>query len=255
MEDASDVMVVNADDLVVEIEDGGPTFSDDEEDEKSTHDTDEDLDNEKPVITAETTDVSKQKKNNRQKGRNSSGKRTSNASDSNNADDDVDVLDDEAKVLLQTLREQEDGESRCEIMEQLVKHITSEEFSFEQCSLAASHLSEILQEQFEGRIFPTDPTPESIEDSIGKPLFVAFRALVEMSDSDPHRGHILQLLAELYTLQPRVGYYLLYFMNADSQVRRDAKAKANVYRDLCETIDPKYSLVSHLEFRVTKRIS
>ncbi len=119
-------------------------------------------------------------------------------------------------------------------MEQLVKHITSEDFSYDQCSLAASHLSEILQEQFEGRIFPSDPTPESIEDSIGKPLFVAFRALVEMSDSDPHRCHILQLLAELYALQPRVGYYLLYFMNADRQVRRDPKAKANVYRGTCQ---------------------
>lgn len=64
---------------------------------------------------------------------------------------------------------------------------------------------------------------ESIEDSIGKPLFVAFRALVEMADSDPHRGQLLQLLAELYALQPRVGYYLLYFMNADRQVSFFAK--------------------------------
>jgi len=104
-------------------------------------------------------------------------------------------------------------------MEQLVKHITSEEFSYDQCGPVASHLSEILQQQFEGKIFPMDPTPESIEDSIGKPLFVAFRALVEMADSEPHRGQLLQLLAELYALQPRVGYYLLYFMNADRQVR------------------------------------
>jgi hypothetical protein len=52
---------------------------------------------------------------------------------------------------------QEDGEGRCEVMEQLVKFITSEEFGFEQSNLVASHLSEILQEQFEGRIFPADP--------------------------------------------------------------------------------------------------
>jgi len=134
-------------------------------------------------------------------------------------------------------------------MEQLVKYITSEEFSFDQCSLVAKQLSDILKEQFEGKIFPSDPTPDTIEDSIGTPLFVAFRALVEMADSDPHRGHILQLLAELYTHQPRVGYYLLYFMTADRQVRRDAKAKANVYRDLCETIDQKYSLVSLVKYQ------
>lgn len=224
-------MVVNADDLVVGIEDGGPTFSDDEDDFKNENASDTDGD-EPPLETADdnATSSAKLKANKKQqKNRNS----TTNRRSSNSATDDIEdenVLDDDTKELLQSLRQQEDCESRCESMEQLVKYITSEEFSFEHCSLVASHLSEILQEQFEGKLFPSDPTPEAIEDSIGKPLFVAFRALVEMSDSDPHRGHILQLLAELYTLQPRVGYYLLYFMNADRQVRRDAKAKANVYR-------------------------
>jgi hypothetical protein len=44
-------------------------------------------------------------------------------------------------------------------MEQLVKHITSEEFSYDQCGPVASQLSEILQQQFEGKVFPSDPTP------------------------------------------------------------------------------------------------
>lgn len=229
-------MVVHADDLVVGIEDGGgPTFSDDDDDVDDSADkkSDEDV---KPTPTVAESSKAK-KKDRPSKNRNASSKRNS------SNDDDAEALDDEAKDLLQNLREQEDGEGRCEIMEQLVKHITSEEFSFDQCSQVAKQLSDILREQFEGRIFPSEPTPDSIEDSIGTPLFVAFRALVEMSDSDPHRGHILQLLAELYTHQPRVGYYLLYFMTADRQVRRDAKAKANVYRDLCETIDPKYCMV------------
>ena len=90
-------------------------------------------------------------------------------------------------------------------MDQLVKHVISEELDYEQCSALASNLADILQDQFEGRIFPENPTEEAIEDSIGKPLFVVFRALCEMTDSDPHRVHILKLLAELYTLQPRLG--------------------------------------------------
>ena len=229
-------MVVNADELVVGIEDGGPTFSDDEDDfVKIENISDNDDEGDEPTLEIADVNIpspTKMKPKKPQKNRNASNRRSSNATTDDN-DEDENVLDDDAKELLQSLRQQEDCESRCESMEQLVKYITSEEFSFEQCSLVASHLSEILQEQFEGRLFPSDPTPEAIEDSIGKPLFVAFRALVEMSDSDPHRGHILQLLAELYTLQPRVGYYLLYFMNADRQVRRDAKAKANVYRGKC----------------------
>ena len=67
-----------------------------------------------------------------------------------------------------------------------------------------------------------------------------------MSDHDS-RKPILTTLAELYTLQPRVGYYLLYFLCADrcsaaASERRTAKEKAAVYKELCEAIDAKYSL-------------
>ena len=56
-------------------------------------------------------------------------------------------------------------------------------------------------------------------------------------------GQLLKLLGEFYALQPRVGYYLLYFLNASNRhIDRDSKAKANVYRDLCEEIDSKFSL-------------
>ena len=117
-----------------------------------------------------------------------------------------DVLDDDIKDILTDLKSpNSDCEKKCEIMDQLVKHVISEELDYEQCSALASNLAEILQDQFEGRIFPDTPTEESIEDRIGKPLFVVFRALCEMTDSDPHRVHILMLLAELYTLQPRLG--------------------------------------------------
>ena len=122
--------------------------------------------------------------------------------------DNEEVLDEDIKDILNDLKSPgSDCEKKCEIMDQLVKHVISEKLDYEQCSALASSLAEILQDQFEGRIFPETPTEESIEDSIGKPLFVVFRALCEMTDSDPHRGHILMLLAELYTLQPRIGTY------------------------------------------------
>lgn len=125
-------------------------------------------------------------------------------------EDEEDVLDDDIKDILNELKSpNSDCEKKCEIMDQLVKHVISEELDYEQCSALASNLAEILQDQFEGRIFPETPTEESIEDSIGKPLFVVFRALCEMTDSDPHRVHILMLLAELYTLQPRLGKFFI----------------------------------------------
>ena len=58
---------------------------------------------------------------------------------------------------------------------------------------------------------------------------------------------MLTILSEMYTLMPKVGYLLLYFLSADrcsapASQRRTLKEKAAVYKDLCESIDAKYSL-------------
>jgi integrator complex subunit 3 len=153
------------------------------------------------------------------------------------------VLDDEVLEVLEELKhETKDAAKKCEIMDTLVRHACDKDHDFQQCSALASQLAGILQDEFEGRIFPTDPTPENIEDSIGKPIFVVFRWLCESMDGDQNRNVILTLLAELYTLQPRIGYYLLYFLSSDKSAGRLPKEKANVYKDLCEAIDEKYSL-------------
>lgn len=38
------------------------------------------------------------------------------------------------------------------------------------------------------------------------------------------------VLAELYGLQPRLGYYLLYFLKSYNKL--DAKSKANLYKEI-----------------------
>ena len=108
----------------------------------------------------------------------------------------------------------------------------------------AEKLSEILKPSFEGKIFPANTLDEeALEDSVGKPLFVAFRALSDMVDDGESSGTLFQVLADLYALQPRVGYYLLYFLSVDKQSKqREPRTKAHVYKDLCETIDPNYCL-------------
>jgi integrator complex subunit 3 len=135
-------------------------------------------------------------------------------------------------------------EEQCEVMDQLIQVIISEDFNYEQCNGLAQRLSDILRASFEGRIYPESSRrdEEALEDSVGKPLFVAFRALCDMVDSDGS-GILLQVLAELYALQPRVGYYLLYFLSVDKQAKqRDVRTKAAVYKELCETIDSNYCL-------------
>ena len=146
-----------------------------------------------------------------------------------------------------------DDEEKCEVMDQLIRLVTSEDLSYEQCNALAQRLSQILQADFVGKIFPVAAAvgstlsskhrEEALEDSVGRPLFVAFRALCDMADSNDGSGVLLQILAELYALQPRVGYYLLYFLSVDKQARqREARTKATIYKDLCETIDANYCL-------------
>ena len=140
-----------------------------------------------------------------------------------------------------------DEEEKCEIMHQLIDNIIAEDFSLEQCNALAGRLSDILRPSFEGKLFPatgSNGSIEALEDSVGKPLFVAFRALCDMADGpDEGSGILLQVLADLYALQPRVGYYLLYFLSVDKQAKeREARTKAGIYADLCETIDTNYCL-------------
>jgi len=141
---------------------------------------------------------------------------------------------------LEQLREERSSERRCEIMDQLVQILIQEQADGEETRQVAEKFSDILRDQFEGKIFPEVATPENIEDSVGQPLFVVFRTLCEISEIDPNRQPILSVLAELYGLQPRLGYYLLYFLNTYNKL--DSKSKANLYKDLCEAIDDNNSL-------------
>jgi len=142
---------------------------------------------------------------------------------------------------LEELREEGDNNERgCEIMDQLVQILMQEQVDGEEAKQVAEKMSDILSNQFEGKIFPEVATLDNIEDSVGQPLFVVFRTLCEISDIDPNRQPILAVLAELYGLQPRLGYYLLYFLKTYNKL--DSKSKANLYKDLCEAIDDNNSL-------------
>ena len=142
-----------------------------------------------------------------------------------------------------------EDEVKCEVMDELIRVIVSEEFSYEQCNSLAQRLSEILSSSFEGKIYPdqiqgSSDLQEAFQDSVGKPIFVAFRALCDMVEVNLEgSGILLQVLADLYACQPRVGYYLLYFLSVDKQAKqRESKTKAAIYKDLCETIDANYCL-------------
>ena len=118
-----------------------------------------------------------------------SKKLTSKRSNSNHvtANGESEELEQDIATKLEDLRVETGAERRCEMMEQLVQLCIASDVEGDAANKVAMQLSEILKDQFEGKVFPEDPTPDNIEDSIGQPLFVLFRTLCEISEIDPQR--------------------------------------------------------------------
>lgn len=159
----------------------------------------------------------------------------------------LDVLNGEIRDTIITMQNEKDNEARCEIMEKLLQKVLQEN-SFDQ-DMAVSLggcLSTILNDEIRRKIFPEHVDDESIEDSIGSPTFVMFRNLCQTPEEDPSRQPLLMILTELATLQPRLGYLLLYFV----KVSRISDDKMSSYRDYVKSFESKdlsSSLLSDLK--------
>ncbi|KAH9500797.1 Integrator complex subunit 3 [Bulinus truncatus] len=134
------------------------------------------------------------------------------------------------------LQGERNQEMQCDLTDKLMQVVIQEEdFDQEQASGLATCLCQILNPQFQAKLFPQEIDEESIEDSIGSPLFVIFRFLSQMSEEDPRRQPVLQLLGEMYLKQPRIGYMLLYFL----KVSKGSDEKMATYKDFCLNLDNK----------------
>ncbi|XP_063229755.1 integrator complex subunit 3 isoform X2 [Bacillus rossius redtenbacheri] len=157
----------------------------------------------------------------------------------------ADQLEGELRKAVQELHLEKDNEARCQAMERLVQQvIQEEEMDTDLISTLGSCLCSVLEEQFDMPVFPTEPSDEAIEDSIGRPLFVMFRNVVQLPE-DSRRMVLLNLLAEMMSHRPSIGYLLLYFLKACKL----SEAKPSVYMDFCQSMDKKLDscLLSDLE--------
>ncbi|XP_071450149.1 integrator complex subunit 3 [Hetaerina americana] len=143
------------------------------------------------------------------------------------------LLDGELRAAVEELLFEKDNEVKCQAMEKLVQLIIQDEIDSDVASALGQALCSVLKEQLEGKVFPPEVNDESIEDSIGRPLFVMLRNLLQIPEDDPNRRPILLVLAEMYSNEPRVGYLLLYFLKACKL----NDGKASVYKDFCQALD------------------
>ena len=158
----------------------GPRFSDDDDDDEEDAEAavvaiKNDDDGDEEMLADSRRKRAANKKTKRSGNNSKKSQKTSSNSDMNAEE----LLDDDLLDILGELKAETDLEKRCEVMDNLVRAATSDDKDvdqFEQCSALASRLAAVLDDEFEGKLFPSgDPSADKIEDSIGRPLFVIFR--------------------------------------------------------------------------------
>lgn len=146
----------------------------------------------------------------------------------------LDQLDSELRNYVVELRDETDKETQCEIMDRLIQLIVRDEFDQEDARTLATCLCKILSAYFENSLLPQELDDETIEDSIGTPMFVIFRNVCQTPEEDQSRQTMMLLLEEMYKLQPNIGYHFLYFLKV-SKVQNDEKMLS--YKDFCKNME------------------
>ncbi|XP_061680410.1 integrator complex subunit 3 isoform X1 [Syngnathoides biaculeatus] len=142
----------------------------------------------------------------------------------------LDQLEDTMKEKVVQLQKSSDTETQCEVMQDIVDLILEEDFDTEQMSALASCLAEIFKEHFRGDVLPDDITDESLEESVCKAVCLVFRNLVTMQEDNSGFSVLLDMLAELYQKQPKIGYHLLYYLKAS----KAANGKMMLYESFAQ---------------------
>lgn len=120
----------------------------------------------------------------------------------------------ELKAIVETLHMETDNEAKCQTMERIVQMIVEDEIDSETIPALATCISSILSAQITAQVFPSDNlNEETLTDSISTPLFVMFRNQFQLCKEEDNRRKLLaRVLAELQSVQSRIGYLLLYFL-------------------------------------------
>uniref|UniRef100_H3A5Q1 Integrator complex subunit 3 n=1 Tax=Latimeria chalumnae TaxID=7897 RepID=H3A5Q1_LATCH len=142
----------------------------------------------------------------------------------------LDQLDETLKEKLLQMQKVSDTEAQCEVMQEIVELMLEDDFDSEQMVTVASCLVELFKSHFRGEVLPDEITEESLEESVGKPLYLIFRNICQMQEDNSGFSLLLDLLSELYQKQPKIGYHLLYYLKAS----KAAAGKMNLYESFAQ---------------------
>ncbi|XP_039291169.1 integrator complex subunit 3 [Nilaparvata lugens] len=176
------------------------------------------------------------------------------------AEEELKGLEGKLRLAVLKLHSETDNEAKCEAMERITQYVIQdeEESDSETLAVLAKCLCRVLHHHIQAKIFPHTLTDDSLDDSIGQPLFVLMRCVSELSDEDSRRLPLISLLVEMCSHEQRIGYLLLYYLHASKSDRHTiiqqsnkltSKTKSQVYKDYCMALDKDFSknLLSDLQ--------
>ncbi|XP_030832490.1 integrator complex subunit 3 [Strongylocentrotus purpuratus] len=146
----------------------------------------------------------------------------------------LEEMDGEIKEMASLLHAQrdEDMETQCETMQELCNSLLKmDDFDSDAATPLALFLCSLYNQQFTGDILPEEINEETMEDALGKPLFVMFRNLSQDTEDNSCPLQLLILFCIMYEKQPKLGYLLLFFLHASS---KDGESKLHVYEEVCK---------------------
>ncbi|KAK8749550.1 hypothetical protein OTU49_015426 [Cherax quadricarinatus] len=172
-------------------------------------------------------------------------------SDVNSVEEKVDLskhleyLESDMKTILLEYQNEKDTKQRCDQLQKLCDLIFSEDLDQEEVNNLTTCLCHLLADDLTPgtSLLPQDISAESIQESLGRPLYVLFDNLITLPEDDHRRQPLLLLLVEMHKITLHVGYHFLYFLKASNikteKVQENNECSFLTYRDLCKAAGQK----------------
>ncbi|PIK62170.1 putative integrator complex subunit 3-like [Apostichopus japonicus] len=150
----------------------------------------------------------------------------------------LEQLDGDIKEICQHLLDQKDSdmEEQCDTVDNLCSVILrSEDFDSDVAEPLSQFLCGLYNGHLTGQMLPDEITTESMEDTLGKPLFVIYRNLSQGNEEGTCPIQLLTLVCVLYEKHTNIGYSLLFYLHGSSMLREGNKL--HVYEEVCKNTD------------------
>lgn len=162
-------------------------------------------------------------------------------------DEFLDSLSEPFKAHMLALQKGKDTELQCGIIEKLMQDVIEcDAFDRPLAKQLGACFSHVLHEEFSRNVLPDIVNKETLEDTIGTPLFVLLRNYCQTPTQDLSRQAQLQILVEISGYQPKLSLLLLFYQRVN-RVFLNVEMDQSAYKDLVIARNSKQNLEDALK--------